>query len=460
MLFQNGCSPDRLAARLGAIAAPIFAATWSERGSRAALVVHVSAAADRRRLTGRIVEALAEISPARVRVRFHAPSHLLAPQSLESFVRRFGGEKVVYDPTGSLSRGQALISAARGIRSSLTGKLHGLYYAPRLRTLFVALSAKQVAVGDKLRIAELADIERRIMSALRNSFAERILDCPAVRVGFGVPSLELVAVDQGSVVTWPVRAARAIRRYWKPIAVATMFGFGAHTAAAEGPAVSQTNLKVTGQLGSADSESAWVAGGALTAPLGDSWGLQLEAGTAGVNDDSLFGTAAHIFTRDPDSYLLGLFAAYASENDFDLDATRLGGEAEIYLSQVTLIAKAGYQFSDTLGDGGFGDIELRWYLSDNFALSGGANFDENNSTTRLGAEWQPGFSALPGLAFRVDGVFGEDDYDSILGGLTYYFGTDASLKDRHRRQDPDTALFSLFQNVQQERDKLCAIYGC
>jgi hypothetical protein len=198
----------------------------------------------------------------------------------------------------------------------------------------------------------------------------------------------------------------------------------------------------------------------LTAPLGESWGLQLEAGTAGVDDDSLFGTAAHIFTRDPDSYLLGLFAAYASEDDFDLDATRLGGEAEIYLSQVTLIAKAGYQFSDSLGDGGFGEIELRWYLSDNFALSGGANFDENNSTSRLGAEWQPGFSALPGLAFRVDGVFGEDDYDSILGGLTYYFGTDASLKDRHRRQDPDTALFSLFQNVQQERDKLCAIYGC
>ena len=60
----------------------------------------------------------------------------------------------------------------------------------------------------------------------------------------------------------------------------------------------------------------------------------------------------------------------------------------------------------------------------------------------------------------VDGAFGDNDYESILGGLTYYFGADASLKDRHRKQDPESALFGLFKAVEQERQEQCAIYGC
>jgi hypothetical protein len=214
-----------------------------------------------------------------------------------------------------------------------------------------------------------------------------------------------------------------------------------------------------------------VVGGALTLPAGPVWGIQVEGAAAGLDDDTSVGLAGHIFTRDPDQYLLGLFAAYASEDKFDLDATRIGAEAEIYLDQVSLLAKAGYQFSDTLGDGFAGNVELRWYLDDNFAVGGGASFEKNTTLGHGSVEWMPGFSALPGLAFRVDGTYGEDDYDSILGGLTYYFGADASLKDRHRRQDPDSALFGLFKSVEQERTRLqqaidaeaevlCGIYGC
>jgi hypothetical protein len=66
---------------------------------------------------------------------------------------------------------------------------------------------------------------------------------------------------------------------------------------------------------------------------------------------------------------------------------------------------------------------------------------------------------LPGLAFRIDGAFGEDDYHSIMGGITYYFGADASLKDRHRKQDPDSALFGVFNSVEQERRRLELLYG-
>jgi len=446
---------DQLAERLRSVAAPIFTAT----ASGSALIVHVSAVPRRNSVRADIVGALSGLGVGVVKVRFHTQASLLAPRSLERLVRRFTGSEVVYDPTGSVGRAKALVTAARAARTALGARVGGLFYAPRLRSLYVALNARHIAVGEKVKVGDLAAVEREIVGALGGAFAGQLSDCPAVRVGFGVPSVELVAVDQRSVIGWGARVARAARRYWKPIAVAALFGFGANTAAAEGPAVSQTNLKVTGIVGSADSEDAFVVGAGLTAPLGESWGLQVEAATADNNDTALYGVGGHLFTRDPDSYLLGVFASYVSEDRFDLDATRLGAEAEIYLAQVSILAKAGYQFSDTLDDGGFGDIELRWYLNDNFALSGGGSFDENNSFGRVGAEWQPGFSALPGLAFRVDGVFGEDDYDSILGGITYYFGADASLKDRHRRQDPDSALFSLFQSVQQEQSKLCAIYG-
>jgi hypothetical protein len=46
-----------------------------------------------------------------------------------------------------------------------------------------------------------------------------------------------------------------------------------------------------------------------------------------------------------------------------------------------------------------------------------------------------------------------------MAGMTYYFGTDAGLKDRHRKQDPDSALFGLFQSVEAEREALAAFYA-
>ena len=460
LLHISSVASDQLAERLRSVAAPIFAASWSVGAQSASLTVHVSAVSKRNSVRSSIVSALADCGLGRTKVRFHTASRLLAPRSLERLVKRLAGDEIVYDPTGSISRAKALVTAGRAARASLGSRLDGLFYAPRMRTLFVALNAKQIATGEKFKVGELADIERQVVSALGGAFASQLSDCPAIRVGFGVPSIELVPVDQRSVAGWPTRAARTVRRFWKPIAIAALFGFGANVAAAEGPAVSQTNLKVTGSTGSADGESVWFLNAGLTAPLGESWGLQVEGAAGNADDSALYGMAGHLFTRDPDSYLLGLFAAYASEDQFDLEATRLGAEAELYLAQVSILAKAGYQFSDSIGDGSFGEIELRWYTSDKFALSGGLTFDEVSTLSRIGAEWQPGFSALPGLAFRVDGVFGEDDYDSIMGGLTYYFGTNASLKDRHRRQDPDSALFSLFQSVQEQKSNLCAQYGC
>jgi len=446
--------------RLISIAAPIFAAAWAGD----VLIVHLSAAPNRATLRRDIRTALAEDGIAKVRIRFHNQAQLHAPRSLERLVARFAGDEIAYDPTGAVARARTLVAAGRDIRAALDARLFGLYYAPRQRTFFVALKAQGLAHGEKIRVADLAEIERSVSNAMTSAFAGAIVDCPAVRVGFGLPAAGLVAVDARSTVHWTTRVARAVRRLWKPLTLAALFGAGLATGAqAREPAVSETNLKLSGSGGVADDDSAWQAGGALTAPLGQFTGVQLEAGGSGVDDDTTWGAGIHLFTRDPDKYLIGLFAAYAQEDNFDIDATRVGLESELYFSQFSVLAQLGYQFSDSFAgfdnDTPFGSIDLRWYATDNFFLSGGGYFEEDVALARLQAEFMPGFSALPGLAFNIKGTVGDDDYESILGGITYYFGSDASLKDRHRKQDPDSALLNLFHSVEQERAKIQAFYG-
>jgi len=193
----------------------------------------------------------------------------------------------------------------------------------------------------------------------------------------------------------------------------------------------------------------------LTAPLGPQWGVQGEAGLFGVDGDTTTGLAGHVFKRDPDSYLAGMFIAYASEDEFDLQATRIGAEAEFYLGQMTLLLKGGYQFSDLIDDTAFGEAELHWYASDNVQLGGGVSVNDSVTLGHAGAEWLIGSTSLPGLALRADAYAGDNGYDSVTAGITYYFGSDASLKDRHRRQDPDSALFNLFQTIERERAAQC-----
>ena len=464
--IERRLDAERIASSLRAIPAPIFAAAWSSNRDDAALLVHVAAAPRRSHIRQEILQALSAAGVSRARIRFHNAAQLHAPRSLERLVARFGGEDIVYDPTEAVHRAKSLVSASRAVRGAVNEKLFGLFYAPRQRTFFVALKATSLVNGAKVKVADLASIEFAVVEAMRSAFAPKLEDCPAVRVGFGLPSTHLVAIDSRSVTRWTSRLAAAAKRFWKPVTVAALFGFGITSpAAADGnngtrePAVSEVNLKVSGSAGEIDGESAWSAGASLTAPVTQFTGVQLEGGALGVEDDTILAAGAHFFTRDPDKYLFGVFGAYANEEQFDLEVWQAGAEAEIYMEQVSLLARAGYQFSDQLGDRAFGGIDLRWYATDNFAITAGGSFQENENQGHLSAEFMPGLDALPGLAFNVQGTIGDDDYESIMGGLTYYFGSNASLKDRHRKQDPESALLNLFRDVEQESARLRALYG-
>ncbi len=451
---------SKVAEALRSISGPVFAATWTEKKQVTELTVHAAASGRRRELKSSILAALKDLGIQQIKVRFHAASSLLSPRSLERLVHRFAGDSIAYDPTCALTRAKALVTASHSVRATLGERVRGLYYAPALRSFYVSLDSALVAVGDKLKVAELANIERAVFAAVGGAFAQQIADCPAVRVGFGLPASGIVAVDQRSIARWSVRFTRAVRRYWKPITVAALFGMGSAGAANAGDvAVADPNLKVGGTFGQVIDDYSWQVQGQFTAPIGEDFGIAVEGGAGAVDGHDFYGAAGHIFTRDPENYLLGIFGGYARSDDFNIDATRAGAEAEFYMSQLTLMATAGYQFSDSMEQGAFGSIDLRWYVSNNFYVQAGGLFERERAFARAAVEWQPGFAALPGLAFNANGTWGEDDYHSVMGGLTYYFGVPASLKDRHRKYDPDSALFSLFQSVQQEQARICAAYG-
>ena len=230
---------------------------------------------------------------------------------------------------------------------------------------------------------------------------------------------------------------------------AVAIGAAAMPALARDPAVSTVNLKVTAEAGPVEDEGSWLGIAGLTAPLSQDWGVQGEAGVFGIDGDPAYGLAGHVFTRDPAQYLAGAFAAWAHEDDFDLDVARIGLEGEYYLEHLTLLAKGGYQFGDgPIDDTFFGEAQVSWYANEDFALTIGAEFDEDIVVGHFGAEWLIGRgSSLPGLALRGDIYQGDNSFDSVMGGVTYYFGTDANLMDRHRKQDPDSALFDLFQSI-------------
>ena len=81
----------------------------------------------------------------------------------------------------------------------------------------------------------------------------------------------------------------------------------AETAAQEAPAVSAPNAKIAFEAGALDLPApAFLshAAGTLTLPLGDRFGLQADLSLAAAPGFSA-GGALHLFTRDPQGYLLG-----------------------------------------------------------------------------------------------------------------------------------------------------------
>ncbi|GLK81460.1 hypothetical protein [Methylopila turkensis] len=222
------------------------------------------------------------------------------------------------------------------------------------------------------------------------------------------------------------------------------------------PAVDAINGKLEGFGGWADGRFGrdGFSGGALgslTVPLGDRFGAQID-GLAAVKDgDFVGGGAGHLFTRDPDRFLFGLYGSGVGFDDrVNSWNVKIGAEGELYFDRFTLSAVLGYERlgggSDRVGarrieraskGGSFFDYaDLSYYVTDDWKVSVGHRYTGRKHAAAFGTEARLPFGAVPVSAF-VEGRLGEDDYKAVWGGLKVYFGgEDKPLIARHRESDP------------------------
>lgn len=225
-------------------------------------------------------------------------------------------------------------------------------------------------------------------------------------------------------------------------------------AQSSGPAVSGFNTKFSGEGGLYDDEGAGFFQGSLTTPLGHAFGFQADGVVGGIDggldDDTLGGGALHLFTRDPSSYLLGIYASYHTWDSIDI--ARVAAEGELYMGRTIVSGIAGWEDVDVPGrlnglqvitkddDHFFTELDLSYYPGDNLRLAIGYHYEDEASLGVAQFEYMPQWSSLPGASLFATGYFGEEDYARITGGLRVYFGSerDKSLIRRHREDDPKT----------------------
>lgn len=185
------------------------------------------------------------------------------------------------------------------------------------------------------------------------------------------------------------------------------------------PAVSGVNGSVGAYVCRYDGDISGGVLGTFTTPLDQAHGLQID-GALGVNDDGkLIGQASgHLFWRDPQVGLLGLYGAYVY-NRTDNDGARLGVEGELYRDRITLSGITGWDFGR---DKVFVNAKLGYYLTDNTKIYAGYLYEGRNIGA-IGAEHL--FDSTPFSVF-AEGRLGEDDYKAAFAGVRLYFRGDSS----------------------------------
>ena len=214
------------------------------------------------------------------------------------------------------------------------------------------------------------------------------------------------------------------------------------------PAVSGPNGKVQIGAGFTDiddfsSDEVFSGGLAFSIPVGDMFGIQADLTALDAFGETAVGGAAHFFTRDPNSYLFGVYGGYVDAGPSNV--WHVGPEAELYLDNISLEAVAGVM--DISSGGGsefYGLGDVAYYATENVRLQVGVSTVAGFESARAGLEWFMGDTGLP-ASLTVDGRIGEDGFTSVLAGFSVYFGgEDKSLIRRHREDDPRLHSFDIF----------------
>ena len=205
---------------------------------------------------------------------------------------------------------------------------------------------------------------------------------------------------------------------------------------------------------SLDSD-AFIAQGAVSFPVMQQFGIQIDAGAftgdIGGFDISGAGIGGHFFWRNPDVALLGGYVHYVNTDIagiIDLDNIRYGVEGEVYLNRWSiegfigadyLKASVGPFSADTTFFSG--EAVAAVYPVDNLRIFAGVHHAFDRTSFVAGGEYlfNTGWQAEPAVFAR--GAFA-DDSSTVMAGLKFYFGEPGkSLIRRHREDDPQINLF-------------------
>lgn len=238
----------------------------------------------------------------------------------------------------------------------------------------------------------------------------------------------------------PGFTGRPLRRAALAAVIVGSIVFIGTNAHSDGPAVSDPNLKISGFGGGSrlDRNNDGIGGVAasFTFPFAHAFGVQLDGAYARIDNGNFGSTGAHVFWRNPTRGLLGVYVGYSRfDRQGGIDFGRAGGEGQYYHQQWTIDTAAGVKFGDI--DQTYGRARLQFYPIDDLMLRAGWIY-EGRSFANIGLEYQISTSQRSGVSLFVDGNLSNHDNHSVIGGLKITFGNSMSLKDRHRRQDPDS----------------------
>lgn len=237
-------------------------------------------------------------------------------------------------------------------------------------------------------------------------------------------------------------------------ALMSMVSLAASPAAAQQalPAVDGLNGKVMAIHGGTAGNNWTGLEGAVTMPLGQRFGLQLDGAAGGLDGSpgksAFYGTGAHLFWRDPSTGMVGIEAGFARlDARGGINTYSLGIEAERYWNSITLGGVIGLTdasgatyataFRPDLSTHFVAAASLTWYPDDNLALTTSGAVTGGHAVAAIGVEWAPlGASSIqPSLFARA--ALHEGGDVSALAGLSIYFGGQPKpLIRRHREDDP------------------------
>lgn len=194
-------------------------------------------------------------------------------------------------------------------------------------------------------------------------------------------------------------------------------------------AVSAPVLKLDASGGDINGSAGGLVSASGVVPVGERFGAQADAEWGGNGDGAIGGVGGHFFYRQPESFLVGVTAHWATIDRHDV--TRFGGETYVYLNDVTLSGEAGVQTNNSTSKG-YVDLGAAYYVTNNLRVGVDVGAAGGYHYTGLEAEWQPG--AQPFTVFGEAGV-NDDAAGYGLVGVRYVINSNSGdLKNRNRHE--------------------------